>query len=138
MSRRATHLLYPENIRTVKNIREHQNSKKNIKEAQWRPSENITPTTVRIFKLSPVETKSQNKNLYINKKLNITKIRKKSNETDKDDITKTKRWSSDEESRSNEVTRWSSDEESRSNEVTRWSSDVVSRRDIETWKIEYF
>ena len=65
--------------------REHQNCEENIitvkrtniKEEQWRASENITPTTVRIFKLSPVETKSQNKNLYINKKLNITKIRKK-------------------------------------------------------------
>ena len=118
MSRRATHLLHPENVReqsitseknsqehqrrTVNNIKEEQsrtsekNSQehqrrtvKNIKEEQSKTSEknsqehqtterrtvkNISQS-LRTSKLSPVETKGENKNLYTNKELK-NKIKK--------------------------------------------------------------
>ena len=91
MSRRATHLLHPENSlehqrRTVKNIREEQS--RNIREEQSRTSEdsqehqrrtvkNIKSITVRTSKLSPV-MKVGNKNLYTNKELKTkNKIKKK-------------------------------------------------------------
>ena len=71
MSRRATHLLRPEIIReqsrtSKKNSQEHQRrTVKNIKEEQSRTS----GQSVRTSKLSPVETKGENKNLYTNKEL---------------------------------------------------------------------
>ena len=63
MSRRATHLLHPENkhqrtseqSENIRTVRGHQRTSEQ--------SENIRPTTVRTFKLSPIEMKSENKKL---------------------------------------------------------------------------
>ena len=71
MSRRATHLLHPENkhqrtseqSENIRTVREHQNSQRTSEQ-----SENIRPTTVRTFKLSPIEMKKENKKLFYTKK----------------------------------------------------------------------